>query len=259
MSKNVHEIFRDVPDDSAAQALSEFLLFPNDFKIISKQEHRDERGEFPPVPSYPTSVTISHLNSSNLARNSVLLPMGKWNEGQLVKAALNEYPFVETLQMMPEDGEGAVWDSPLDREELRIMAIDAANKSKFKTIGAFVVFSARDSHEHFPGLFVSNEVVAEISLGFRDIVRRSLAALDKIPEEIDDENFEQYKREILTNDPVAQTIAGTAAAMTLPSLERITEIHSDKVAAINKYAGMSRDERRKAQVDERRKLKRKRK
>jgi hypothetical protein len=247
MSEQIIPVFADVQSQTAAQALSEPFVNPEDFTWAHQR----------------TSQYIGPLDTDKLAAIGTSY-IGDNGQTEFIYAMhpLVQAPYAATQAFMTgydaritpnhaicdetQDKLGFIGSTGLDY--LRNSAIDYVKKARLKTIGSFVVFAAEQSLDFISGFVVSNTIIDELPLqGREELFRleqegadfmRLLGSIAGVSEERRDEVDQMIKQ---NRDQASFSLYVAALHMPrMPSLRRTI----DEYPFVSDFATMPRKARR---------------
>lgn len=265
MHRDVLPQFEGLPDREAAGAFSEIYLRINDFKVAT--DTLDDSKEFPPVPAHYTAVTAAYREAvpsdRGPRRQFTMLPLGGYSLESIGEAYVAGYTSMVGKFHELADAFQQQAPSMLNLDNLAYRAEQLAAQARLRTVASYVVCSARDSNEHFGALVIPRITYTNLPLEDRQEWLDILLWLDESSinktEDIktDLKNLRGRLGPVLRNDPIHGNFAFFAGALQLPRVNQMERgvaqhIEMNAKAEHDKYAGLSREERRKLQHKERR-------
>lgn len=248
------------PDAQATAALNELIHAGAGFRrmaLFTPEQDRQygDDPDFPPIPCYLSTVSLAYLEDSGLTRRKfadtspgITIDREAAREDHLRAASA-----VEGLNIFSA---GTLED--VASEQYHAQLLDKISRLGRRTIAAVVTYSSPDSNQHFSGLVIPRPLARDVPLELRESLLQARA--EGISSGVDTPEQEYTIRQIIQNHPSAELSAFLLLAKSLPNLASIEKAiaaapiqsHASSVAVDERYAGLSRTERRKLQAKERR-------
>lgn len=259
---NIHPDFANLPDTQAAEAISEVLLNPADFKVESVHD-LGKNAEFPPVPSHLKVIALAYVEDLpggwNVRRKLQFLEEDVSKRAQTAANFLNGYTvhvggMHEVADQFAANG--------LNVGNIALRAAEMAQEARLRTVAAFLLFETAETSEPVSGLAIPRRTYDNLPLEARDQLRKLMEVNDVSSSSYyrDNPELKQALQRILQNDPAIAELGFMAAARSLPEPAIVRATLEQTVGSnIDPRSSQPNREERRAQVHKARRAKRRKK
>ncbi len=266
MTGDILPQFEGCEDRLTAVAFSEVYTRRADLKLsIDPERSLDELGEYPPEPSYLSAIVCAYRDDEAVRVRSTITALGSATPAEIGEQLIDGHEtLVERWHKVAD--RFAANPSGLSPDDLALLAVEKAKQAKIHTVASLVIYSAVKSSMYYPALLIPKKTVNDVPLEFREVAISAHTALElegvSVQSLAEAEGMSSIVKAIMQNDPRNIALAYFAAAINLPRVESIRQHMPDMLPPPDpvgdKYKGMTRAERRNAQLQERRNSRRNR-
>lgn len=245
--------FTGLADRTLAEALSEPQVRADDFRIAAITP--SPTGFFPPEPAEMCAVASTYVRDDGTINNAYLVfPRTRFSNAEVKEQFVDHYGLIRTIHsaLKPIQDAGDHNTELLDRSTETLY--EQARIAKLRTVAAFALHIAPGSpNRYHAGLYIPALAHTNVPLENRGAL---LSALQRHGQTVAEtagglsEASARFLRAMAQNDPTQANLAYIAAASILPRFEKISGEPIPKPH--DPYEGMTRSERRAAQLAERR-------